>query len=262
MTTLLPVPAGMVHVFGYDAADDRMAARRLLGYVPQQLSADASPTGRENVALFARALDVPRRERAERVGRPPAAVGLSDAADRLAGTCSGGMVRRLELAQALVSAAPPADPRRTGPRPGPDRPHRRVGADRRRPRRHRHDGPGHHPPSEGFPHVDEADQSCDRVAREAHGPMHGGRIPALGNPTALREGPGARRHAAGAADTDPLPALEDVFRNIVGSGLDESFRRLLAAGPAGSLILVRDVMCGTWLKPAVGSESGFFLPTA
>lgn len=70
MTTLLPVPAGMVRVFGHDAADDRMAVRRLLGYVPQQLSADASLTGRENVALFARVFDVPRRERAARVARP------------------------------------------------------------------------------------------------------------------------------------------------------------------------------------------------
>ncbi|MGW0212232.1 ATP-binding cassette domain-containing protein [Streptomyces sp. NPDC003233] len=54
ITTLLPVPAGMVGVFGHDAAKERMAVRRLLGYVPQQLSADSGLTGRENVALFAR----------------------------------------------------------------------------------------------------------------------------------------------------------------------------------------------------------------
>ncbi|MGW0582154.1 ATP-binding cassette domain-containing protein, partial [Streptomyces sp. NPDC002920] len=51
ITTLLPVPSGMVAVFGQDAAGDRMAVRRLLGYVPQQLSADQNLTGRENVAL-------------------------------------------------------------------------------------------------------------------------------------------------------------------------------------------------------------------
>ncbi|WP_143569047.1 ATP-binding cassette domain-containing protein, partial [Streptomyces acidiscabies] len=77
LTTLLPVPAGMVRVFGHDAADDRMAVRRLLGYVPQLLSADAGLTGRENVSLFARVFDVPRRERAERVGQALAAVGLT-----------------------------------------------------------------------------------------------------------------------------------------------------------------------------------------
>lgn len=83
ITTLLPVPSGMVAVFGRDAARDRMAVRRLLGYVPQQLSADQNLTGRENVALFARVFDVPRRERAERVAQSLAAVDLTDAADRL-----------------------------------------------------------------------------------------------------------------------------------------------------------------------------------
>ena len=104
ITTLLPVPAGMVTVFGHDTAKDRMAVRRLLGYVPQQLSADGGLTGRENVSLFARVYDVPRRERAPRVAEALEAVALTDAADRLAGTYSGGMIRRLELAQALVSA--------------------------------------------------------------------------------------------------------------------------------------------------------------
>ncbi len=80
ITTLLPVPAGMVHVFGRDAAKEAMAVRRLLGYVPQQLSADAGLTGRENVALFARVFDVPRRERAERVAQAMAAVDLTGAA--------------------------------------------------------------------------------------------------------------------------------------------------------------------------------------
>jgi hypothetical protein len=81
-----------------------MAVRRLLGYAPQQLSADSGLTGRENVSRFARVFDVPRRERAERVAQALDALGLTDAAGRPAGTCSGGMVRRLELTQALVSA--------------------------------------------------------------------------------------------------------------------------------------------------------------
>ncbi|MET8866568.1 ATP-binding cassette domain-containing protein [Nonomuraea sp. NPDC004580] len=105
VTTLLPVPKGMARVFGLDVAADRMRVRRLLGYVPQQLSADPGLTGRENVSLFARVFDVPRRERRERVAQALEAVGLTDAADRLAKTYSGGMVRRLELAQALVSAS-------------------------------------------------------------------------------------------------------------------------------------------------------------
>jgi ABC-2 type transport system ATP-binding protein len=49
-----------VSVFGLDVARRKMAVRRLIGYVPQQLSADGALTGRENVSLFARLFDVPR----------------------------------------------------------------------------------------------------------------------------------------------------------------------------------------------------------
>ncbi|WP_327181147.1 ABC transporter ATP-binding protein [Streptomyces sp. NBC_01334] len=210
ITTLLPVPSGRVRVFGHDTAGDRMAVRRLLGYVPQQLSADSGLTGRENVSLFARVFDVSRRERAERVDQALGAVGLTDAADRLAGTYSGGMVRRLELAQALVSA-----PRLLildEPTIGLD-PIARTGV---------------------WEHItavreatgmtvlvtthymDEADQYCDRV-----GLMHRGRIRALGTPADLRQGLGERRRAEGAPATAPLPTLEDVFREVAGSGLDE-----------------------------------------
>jgi len=104
ITTLLPVPAGTVSVFGLDVHSRKMAVRRLIGYVPQMLSADAALSGRENVALFARLFDVPRPQRRALVAETIDAMGLTDAADRPAGTYSGGMIRRLELAQALVSS--------------------------------------------------------------------------------------------------------------------------------------------------------------
>ncbi|SED75352.1 ABC transporter ATP-binding protein [Streptomyces sp. Ag109_O5-10] len=204
ITTLLPVPAGMVHVFGHDTGRERMAVRRLLGYVPQQLSADSGLTGRENVELFARVFDVPRRERAPRVAEALAAVDLADAADRLAGTYSGGMVRRLELAQALVSA-----PRLLildEPTIGLD-PIARTGV---------WDQINSVRAATGMTvlvtthYMDEADQHCDRV-----GLMHRGRIRALGTPTELRRGLAERR------GTDVLPTLEDVFRDVAGSGLDD-----------------------------------------
>lgn len=237
ITTLLPVPAGMVRVFGHDAAKERMAVRRLLGYVPQQLSADAGLTGRENVALFARVFDVPRRERAARVTQALEAVGLTDAAGRLANTYSGGMVRRLELAQALVSA--PRLLMLDEPTIGLDPIARtsvweHINAVRA---------------ATGMTvlvtthYMDEADQYCDRVAL-----MHHGRLRALGTPDELRAALSARRRAARTAapataspspgtptpaaspaspsaapsrSTDAEPTLEDVFRDVAGSGLDE-----------------------------------------
>ncbi|GAA3442714.1 ABC transporter ATP-binding protein [Planomonospora venezuelensis] len=204
VTTLLRVPPGMVRVLGHDVASERMAVRRLLGYVPQQLSADASLTGRQNVSLFARVFDVPRRERAARVAQALDAVGLSDAADRLAGTYSGGMVRRLEVAQALVSS-----PRLLildEPTIGLD-PIARAGV---------------------WEHImavraaigmtvlvtthymDEADQYCDRVAL-----MHRGRIRALGTPHRLVDDLRTR------LGDGSSPTLEDVFRDVAGSGLDQ-----------------------------------------
>jgi ABC-2 type transport system ATP-binding protein len=103
LTTLLKPAAGRVSVFGVDAAARPMLVRRMIGYVPQLLSADGTLTGRENVELFARLFDVPRAQRAARVAGALGAMGLTDAADRMANTYSGGMIRRLELAQALVN---------------------------------------------------------------------------------------------------------------------------------------------------------------
>ncbi|MFE2043718.1 ABC transporter ATP-binding protein [Streptomyces sp. NPDC059477] len=209
ITTLLPVPAGMVHVFGHDSATDKMGVRRMLGYVPQQLSADAGLTGRQNVTLFARVYDVSRRERAERVRQALGAVGLADAADRLASTYSGGMVRRLELAQALVSA-----PRLLildEPTIGLD-PIARTGV-------WEHINAVRE--ATGMTvlvtthYMDEADQYCDRV-----GLMHHGRVRALGTPDELRRGLADRR-AGSASATGPLPTLEDVFRDVAGGGLED-----------------------------------------
>jgi hypothetical protein len=87
LTTLLKPDAGRVTVFSLDAASRPMLVRRMIGYVPQLLSADAMLTGRENVELFARVFDVPRTRpgRASsgtsgaRTGRcPPAARGRRD----------------------------------------------------------------------------------------------------------------------------------------------------------------------------------------
>ncbi len=103
MNTLLPLQEGSIAVLGHDVRRAKMRIRRGLGYVPQQLSIEGALTGRENVEWFARLFDVPRSERKARVANALDAMALTDAADRLAGTYSGGMVRRLELAQALVN---------------------------------------------------------------------------------------------------------------------------------------------------------------
>lgn len=199
LTTLLPVRQGSIRVFGLDVRRERALVRRMIGYVPQQLSADGTLTGRENVALYARLFDVPRAERADRVDEALAAMGLADAAGRLASTYSGGMVRRLELAQALINR-----PRLLvldEPTIGLD-PIARGGVWQRI--RELRDATGmtvllttHY--------MDEADELCDRIAL-----MHRGTVRALGAPAALT------------AQLGPDASLEDVFRHYTGDRLDES----------------------------------------
>src|SRR6478672_13929200 len=97
LTTLTPVQRGEVKIFGLDSRRNTMDIRHNIGYVPQQLSIESALTGRQNVDLFARLYDVPRRELRARVDEALDAMSLFDVADNLAGTYSGGMVRRLEL---------------------------------------------------------------------------------------------------------------------------------------------------------------------
>jgi ABC-2 type transport system ATP-binding protein len=196
ITTLLPAPSGAIEVYGVDVAKQKLAVRRLIGYVPQQLSADGTLTGRENVALFARLFDVPRARRKAAVETALESVALADVADRTAGTYSGGMVRRLELAQALVSA-----PRLLvldEPTIGLD-PIGRAGVWERIDEVRRATGmtvlvTTHY--------MDEADQQCDRIAL-----MHRGQLRAQGTPAELK------------AMVGENATLDDVFRATTGDVL-------------------------------------------
>ena len=102
LVTLMPPSGGRVTVGGYDVVRHASAVRRLIGYVPQALSADGTLTGWENLMIFARLYDVPGREQRTRVAEALAFMGLEDAAHRLVRTYSGGMIRRLEIAQTLI----------------------------------------------------------------------------------------------------------------------------------------------------------------
>jgi ABC-2 type transport system ATP-binding protein len=198
LTTLLKPGGGSARIFGLDVAHHSMQARRLLGYVPQQLSIDAQLTGYENVWLFTRLFDVPRSERKERAREALTAMGLAEVSDRMASTYSGGMIRRLELAQALVN----------------------------RPRLLILDEPtiGLDPVARGSVwervlelrrefgttvlltthYMEEADTLCDRVAM-----MLRGRIHALGSSRELK------------AAIGPSATLDDVFRVVAQEGLED-----------------------------------------
>jgi len=102
LATLLPPTSGTAKIAGHDIVAEPAEVRRHIGYVPQLLSADGSLTGYENMLLSARLYGVPRGERRQRIERALARMGLAAAAHHLASHYSGGMLRRLEIAQSLL----------------------------------------------------------------------------------------------------------------------------------------------------------------
>jgi ABC-2 type transport system ATP-binding protein len=197
LTTLLPPTSGRAHVAGYDIVREAPAVRRHIGYVPQALSADGALTGRENLELSAKLYDIGRHERSSRIADALAFMGLRDAADKLVRTYSGGMVRRLELAQAMIHH--PVVLFLDEPTLGLDPVARRAVWDRLRESRQRlamtilittHD-------------MEEAGELCDHLAL-----MHAGVIAAIGAPAELK------------AQVGPDATLDDVFAHFVGAGQD------------------------------------------
>jgi ABC-2 type transport system ATP-binding protein len=76
--------------------------RRAIGYVPQAVSVDGSLTGYENLLIFAKLYDLPRKEQKARIQEALEFMGLTADGGRLVKEYSGGMVRRLEIAQSTL----------------------------------------------------------------------------------------------------------------------------------------------------------------
>jgi Cu-processing system ATP-binding protein len=98
MLGLIRPSQGRISVLGEDPAAGEFAARRRLGYLPENVSFNVALTGRETLAFYARL----KREGAATVAPLLERVGLGHAADRRVGTYSKGMRQRLGLAQALL----------------------------------------------------------------------------------------------------------------------------------------------------------------
>jgi len=100
LATLLPPTSGKATVFDHDVLHDRIAIRKILGYLPQEFGAYPKLTGREYLEYIA-ALKGIRRPK-EEIERLLAQFGLAQVARRRATSYSGGMRRRLGIAQALL----------------------------------------------------------------------------------------------------------------------------------------------------------------
>lgn len=199
LTTLLPPTSGTAEVGGFDIRQSADDVRGRIGYVTQLLSADGALTGYENLRLSAKLYDIPKAEREARIDNALAFMGLTDSADKIVRTYSGGMVRRLELAQAMLHR--PAILFLDEPTIGLDPVARRTVWDRLQDLRRdygmtvlitTHD-------------MEEAEALCDNLAI-----LHRGQVSVTGNPAGLRAGLGE-----GAT-------MDDVFAHYAGGSIQES----------------------------------------
>jgi ABC-2 type transport system ATP-binding protein len=175
LNTLLPPTSGRAVVMGYDVVAKTNEVRGEIGVIPQANTVDGDLTAMESLDLYARFYGMGRRERQERAKELLNAVGLWDWRDKIAGTYSGGMRRRLEIARGLIHR-----PRvffLDEPTTGLDPQSRRVIWELLEQLREQGDLTilicTHY--------MDEADRLCDRLAIVDHG-----KIAALGTPRDLK----------------------------------------------------------------------------
>jgi ABC-2 type transport system ATP-binding protein len=102
MTTLTPPTSGKAEVGGHDVVDDADGVRHSIGVIPQALTSDPELTARENMTIHAKLYGLTSAERAQRIPQLLESVNLTEFADKLVGSFSGGMRRRLEIARGLV----------------------------------------------------------------------------------------------------------------------------------------------------------------
>ena len=102
LITLLSATSGRARVFGRDVAPNADLIRSLIGYAAQDVGVDDMLTGRENLSLQGQLYHMDRAVLRRRTGELLELMGLTADAERPAGSYSGGMRKRLDLATGLI----------------------------------------------------------------------------------------------------------------------------------------------------------------
>jgi ABC-2 type transport system ATP-binding protein len=103
LLTLIEPTSGETLIYNLNTAKNSEEVRRMCGYVPQDVSADGDLTAWENVLISSKLYGMPAKERKTRIQDVLTFLELTDRANDMVNTFSGGMMRRLEIAQALVN---------------------------------------------------------------------------------------------------------------------------------------------------------------
>lgn len=99
---LLDPTSGSVRVAGYDVRKESNKVKELIGVSPQETAVYPHLSGRENIELFGNLHAMPKEKLKKNVDELLTELSLSEDAKRRAGKYSGGMMRRINLAMALV----------------------------------------------------------------------------------------------------------------------------------------------------------------
>ncbi|MEM3072029.1 MAG: ATP-binding cassette domain-containing protein, partial [Candidatus Bathyarchaeia archaeon] len=102
LTTQLKPTFGEAYVFGLNVLKHGDRVRKLVSYVPQEISVWTDVSGYENLLIYAKIYRLPSNERRRAVEEALENMGLTELRNKLVNTYSGGMIRRLEIASALM----------------------------------------------------------------------------------------------------------------------------------------------------------------
>src|SRR6185437_13896084 len=102
LITLLKPTSGDIQIDKYDITKEANKVRHVIGYVPQMLSVDGSLTAEENLMLMAKLYDIPGTEREKRIEELLTFLDLQQVRETLVKNFSGGMIRKLEIGQAML----------------------------------------------------------------------------------------------------------------------------------------------------------------
>lgn len=179
LCTLYRPSAGRATVGGFDIMREQDDVRRIIGYVPQDITVDGQLTGVENLEFQAALYGITGKERDEKIEEMLKLVQLGQRADGIVDTYSGGMRRRLEIARGLL-----VEPQLLfldEPSLGLD-PVSRKSIWEHVARLQKKRGKGNFAIFMSTHYMEEADKLCNRV-----GIIDRGKIVALDTPTALKQ---------------------------------------------------------------------------